>query len=94
MITRQTILTFTIVLLLSTGCMESLERNPTKLDALIDATASLTIANTASIPVNPYAVPVGVGLAGITAMLEALRRKERAGRKHAENRLNGNGDTK
>lgn len=53
-------------------------------DALLETITALTIANTASSPVNPYATPIGVGLAGVIAMLEALRRKEKAARKFAE----------
>jgi len=66
---------------------------PTLLEALVETIAALTVANTASAPVNPYATPISIGLAGIVAMLEALRRKERTARKNAELRLNGNHTT-
>lgn len=79
---------FSLVFL--TGCQQPNLSDPSLLESLIDVTHALTIATTASTPINPYALPIGVGLAGITAMLEALRRKERAGRKHAEGVINGN----
>ncbi len=57
----------------------------------------LSVANTASAPFNPYALPIGIGLTGIITLLEALRRKEKGGRKYAEHELkngkNNNGDT-
>lgn len=54
---------------------------------------ALRAGNTASFPFNPYALPIGIGLTGIITMLEALRRKEKGGRKHAEQELkNGNGN--
>lgn len=67
----------------STGTADPLIE-PTLVDALVDTVTALTIANTASAPVNPYATPINIGLAGIVAMLEALRRKEKAARKFAE----------
>jgi len=66
---------------------------PTLVDALVDTVSALTVANTASTPVNPYAAPIGVGLAGLIGMLEALRRKERSARKHAEQNNNATGKT-
>jgi len=57
---------------------------PTLVDALVETVTALTIANTASTPVNPYSAPIGIGLAGVIAMLEALRRKEKSARKFAE----------
>lgn len=49
--------------------------------------------NTASTPINPFALPIGIGLTGIITVLEALRRKEKDGRKYAEHELkNGNGN--
>jgi len=98
---------FTCVLfavLLLTGCTEwavQPEQNgsayhfiePTLIDALVDTVSSLTVANTASTPVNPYATPIGVGLAGIIGMLEALRRKEKSARKYAENNNRAPGKT-
>ncbi len=49
---------------------------------------TIAAGNTASAPFNPYALPIGAGLSGIIALLEALRRKEQAGRKYAEQKLN------
>lgn len=46
--------------------------------------------NTASSPWNPYALPIGAGLSGVIALLEALRRKEKDGRKFAEHELRNN----
>jgi len=65
--------------------------SPEWLDSMIEIAQALMISNTASAPVNPYALPINIGLAGIAAMLEALRRKEKAARKHAEGVINGNG---
>ena len=62
-------------------------------DELVNLLKALQSGNTASIPFNPYALPVGIGLTGIITMLEALRRKEKGGRKYAEHELkNGNGN--
>lgn len=77
-------------LLLVSGCFEGVIRNPDSLDALIDTVNTLASANVASAPVNPFVVPIGVGLTGVAAMLEALRRYEKSGRKRAEQELNGN----
>jgi len=66
---------------------------PTLVDALVETVSTLAVANTASTPVNPYATPIGIGLAGIIGMLEALRRKERSARKHAENNNHAPGKT-
>jgi len=66
---------------------------PALVDALVDTVSALTVANTASTPVNPYATPIGVGLAGIIGMLEALRRKEKSARKYAENNNHAPGKT-
>lgn len=57
-------------------------------DEVIVLLRSLQKVNTASSPINPLAVPIGAGLSGIIAVLEALRRKEQAGRKYAEHKLN------
>lgn len=73
------------------GCFEEHLRTPGIFDALCDTVDALALANTASTPVNPYATPVSIGLVGVSAILEALRRKERSARKHAEQKLNGNG---
>lgn len=62
-------------------------------DETINLLKALQAGNTASIPFNPYALPIGVGLTGIITMLEALRRKEKGGRKQAEQTIkNGNGN--
>lgn len=91
-------------LITSAGCSEWAVRpgqngfpdqliEPTLVGALVDTVSALTVANTASTPVNPYSTPIGIGLAGVIAMLEALRRKEKSARKNAETRLNGNHTT-
>lgn len=66
---------------------------PTLVEALVETVTALTVANTASAPVNPYATPIHIGLAGLVAMLEALRRKEKAARKFAENNNHASGKT-
>lgn len=78
------------VLLFVSGCHEFAERSPGGLDALLDTVTTLAAANVASSPLNPYAVPIGIGLSGLIGIIEALRRKEKSGRKHAEQKLNGN----
>lgn len=98
------ILTLLIIFVLLTGCLTSLPTNgkpftppiafgPEWLDSMIELAAAFSLANTTSAPINPYALPIGIGLAGITAMLEALRRKEKSGRKFAEHKLNAPGKT-
>jgi len=66
-------------------------------DETLNLLRALQSGNAASVPFNPYALPIGAGLSGIIAVLEALRRKERGGRKYAEYKLtNGsatNGNT-
>lgn len=59
-------------------------------DETMDILKALQAGTAASAPFNPYALPIGAGLAGIIAMLEALRRKERGGRQYAEHELNSN----
>ena len=60
-------------------------------DELLNLIKAVQAGNTASAPFNPYAWPIGAGLAGIIAMIEALRRKEKSGRQYAEQKLsNGN----
>lgn len=89
--------------LLITGCLnpvpagDQLYTNPTPfgpewLDSMIEIAKALSFANMSSAPVNPFVLPIGVGFAGLTAVLEALRRKEKSGRKHAEHVLNTNGN--
>lgn len=75
---------------LFSGCMQPLQSNNPQLDSWIEITKAAMIANQASAPVNPYVFPIGVGLSGVITMLEALRRKEKSARKHAEHELNGN----
>lgn len=76
------------------GCFEEIHRDDTSLDTALDVVESLVNANTASTPLNPYAAPIGVGLAGVAAMLEALRRKEKSGRKRAEANNHATGETR
>lgn len=84
---------FVIVLVsLASGCIESTMYDNSMLDALLEATSALSAANVASAPVNPYVLPIGVGLSGLVGIIEALRRKEKSARKHAEQKLNGNND--
>jgi len=62
-------------------------------DETINLLRALQSGNAASVPFNPLALPIGAGLSGIIAVLEALRRKEKGGRKFAESKLsNGNGN--
>lgn len=58
------------------------------LETFAEILTGLATANAVSAPVNPLATPIGIGLTGLIAMLEALRRKEKSGRKHAESKLN------
>jgi len=57
-------------------------------DETMDILKALQAGTAASAPFNPYALPIGAGLTGIIAVLEALRRKEKDGRKYAEHELN------
>jgi len=62
-------------------------------DETLNLLKALQAGNVASAPFNPYALPIGVGLTGLITVLEALRRKEKGGRKYAEHELkNGNGN--
>lgn len=92
------------VLLCLAGCSEFAARpgpggiadpliEPALVDALVETVTALSIANTASAPVNPYTAPIGIGLAGVIAMLEALRRKEKSARKFAEHKNNASSKT-
>lgn len=76
------------LLFLFLGCNGSYVPTPSTLDSLTEFVEALDLAATAATPLTPYAVPVKIGLVGLAAMLEALRRKEKAGRKHAEHVLN------
>lgn len=82
-----------ILLFVLSGCNGIAQSDPSILTAAIETIEALATVNTASTPVNPYVFPVGVGLSGIIAMLEALRRKEKSSRKHAEGKLNNGGNT-
>jgi len=95
---------FLFALLLFSGCGEWAMQphpggfpeptiEPKLVDALIDTVTALTVANSASVPANPYAYPIGVGLAGLIGILEALRRKEKSARKFAENNNHASGKT-
>lgn len=79
-----------LCLLLIAGCQEHSQRDLSNLDHAIDLVKSLQTTNTVSAPLNPYAIPVGVGLTGLIAMLESLRRVEKGKRKYAEHELNSN----
>lgn len=46
-------------------------------DTFGNAITGLKAANTASAPLNPYAVPIGAGLSLVGAFLEVMRRKEK-----------------
>ena len=83
-----------LLLCLLSGCSEFAMHEPSFIDTALETIQALTVANTASAPVNPYVVPIGVGLASLSAGLEALRRKERSSRKHAESELRANGQIK
>lgn len=72
------------------SCHEAFVRDSDSLDSLLDTVNHLAAANVASAPVNPYVIPIGVGLSGLVGIIEALRRKEKSGRKRAEQELNGN----
>lgn len=88
-----TILLALYLLLLVSGCLDEHLRTPGDLDVLLDTVNTLALANQASIPLNPYAIPIGVGLSGLVGIIEALRRKEKSGRKYAEGKLNGNNNS-
>ena len=60
-------------------------------DEVLNLLRILSAANTAAAGFNPYALPIGVALTGVITLLEALRRKEKGGRKYAESKLT-NGD--
>jgi len=78
------------VFLIITGCHEYHQRKNLGSDQALDILKDLQTTNAASSPLNPLAVPIGAGLAGIIAMLESLRRVERGKRKYAEYELNNN----
>ncbi|KKM98867.1 hypothetical protein LCGC14_1153620 [marine sediment metagenome] len=84
---------FLIVLLFFfAGCSDYSLYPESGFAAAIKTIDALSTANTASAPLNPYSLPIGIGLAGISAMLEALRRRERSARKYAEGKLNAQGE--
>lgn len=70
------------------GCLDEHLRTADNFDVLLDTVNTLATVNVASAPLNPYAIPIGIGLSGIIGIIEALRRKEKSGRKHAEQTLN------
>jgi len=89
---RSTIL-FLVLLTIVAGCQVPEQTVTYDPDPVIDILKDLQTANTTSAPLNPLAVPIGAGLTGIIAMLEALRRVERGKRKYAEHELNNNKDS-
>ncbi len=72
------------------GCHEYSQREPSDTNHAIDLFETLQTANAVTSPLNPLAIPIGAGLAGIVAMLESLRRVEKGKRKYAEHELNNN----
>ena len=62
-------------------------------DETLNLLRALQSGNAASAPFNPYALPIGAGLSGIIAVLEALRRKEKGSRKFAEYKLSNGSAT-
>lgn len=69
------------------GALSNIEYGP---DETINLLKVLQAGNAASTPINPFALPIGVGLTGLIAMLESLRRVEKGKRKYAEHKLNNN----
>lgn len=83
-----------LTLVFLTGCAQPLQTDNSTLESWIEIAQAFSIANAASAPVNPFVLPIGVGLAGLTAILEALRRQEKSGRKHAESVINNGNNNK
>lgn len=79
-----------LCLLLIAGCYEYEQRESSTIEGAVELFETLQTANTVSAPFNPFAIPIGVGLTGIVAMLESLRRVEKGKRKFAEHELNNN----
>ncbi len=79
-----------VLLAISSGCHIPEKRIDYDSDPVIDILKDLQTTNATSAPLNPFAVPIGAGLTGIIAMLEALRRVEKGKRKYAEHELNNN----
>lgn len=79
-----------IVLSILIGCNGPQQHEEFDTDRVMDALKILQDTNAASSPLNPLAVPIGAGLTGLVAMLEALRRMEKGKRKYAEHELNNN----
>jgi len=75
------------------GCLQGVQTPDSDLEVLAETIQTLSAANTTSAPVNPYAFPIGVGLAGLAGIVEALRRKEKSARQFAESKLNVAGKT-
>lgn len=59
-------------------------------DEMLNLLRAIEAGNIVSSPWNPYTLPIGAGLTGIIALLEALRRKEQSSRKYAEHELRNN----
>lgn len=76
------------------ACQQSAQDHNAMIDSLTEVTTVLSAANSASAVVNPYMLPISIGLAGLTAVLEALRRKEKSSRQHAEQELNNGNNNK
>lgn len=72
------------------GCHEYEQRERPTVDGAIELFETLQTTNAVTSPLNPFAIPIGAGLAGIVAMLESLRRVEKGKRKYAEHELNNN----
>lgn len=88
------ILLILFVLTIISGCLETEQRESFDLDHAVEIVKTLQTTNAASSPLNPLAVPIGAGLTGLVAMLEALRRVEKGKRKYAEHELNNNKNNK
>lgn len=86
----RSILVILFVLAIISGCQEHSKREVFDTDQTMELIETLQNVNTASAPLNPYAIPIGAGLAGVVAMLESLRRVEKGKRKYAEHELNNN----
>lgn len=85
---------FLIGLCVFVGCCEHQRYGQQPIDNTIDLVKTLQTANVASAPMNPFAIPIGVGLSGMIAVLESLRRVEKGKRKYAEHELNNNNNNK
>lgn len=86
----RTIVIILVLLAIVSSCQVPEKRIDYDSDPVIDILKDLQTTNATSAPLNPLAVPIGAGLTGIIAMLEALRRMEKGKRKYAEHELNNN----